>query len=284
METDKNSLIIKTEDLSFAYEEGEENDGRLALDGVTLGIERGSFVAIVGRNGSGKSTLAKNFNALLLPGGGAVFVDGKNTADDAALWHIRKTVGMVFQNPDNQLVSSVVEDDVAFGPENVGIESAEIRRRVDAALKAVNMYDYRKKGPHLLSGGQKQRVAIAGVLAMQPDCIVFDEATAMLDPSGRREIMDTVKRLHEQGKTIIIITHYMEEAAMADRIVVMHKGRPVMDGTPAEIFMKGEELSALNLEMPFAARLAGRLREQGIPVPDGVITEEGLADYLCSLK
>ena len=284
METEKSRIIINTEDLSFAYEEDEDSEPRKALDGVTLSIERGSFVAIVGRNGSGKSTLAKNFNALLLPTGGAVFVNGMNTADDSTLWNIRRCVGMVFQNPDNQLVSSVVEDDVAFGPENVGIDPAEIRRRVDAALKAVNMYEHRKRGPHLLSGGQKQRVAIAGVLAMEPECIVFDEATAMLDPSGRREIMETVNRLHREGKTVIIITHYMEEAAQADRIVVMHKGRMVMDGSPAEIFMKGEELTALNLEMPFAAMLAERLRKRGIAVPEGIITEEGLADCLCALK
>lgn len=284
METEKSRYIINIENLSFAYDEDEESERRMALDGVTLSIERGSFVAIVGRNGSGKSTLAKNFNALLLPTGGAVFVDGMNTADDASLWNIRRTVGMVFQNPDNQLVSSVVEDDVAFGPENVGIAPEEIRRRVDAALKSVNMYEHRKKGPHLLSGGQKQRVAIAGVLAMEPDCVVFDEATAMLDPSGRREIMETVNRLHNEGKTVIIITHYMEEAAQADRIVVMHKGKLVMDGTPAEIFMKGEELTALNLEMPFAARLAERLRKDGLAIPEGIITEEGLADCLCGLK
>ena len=284
METEKSRYIINIENLSFAYDEDEESERRMALDGVTLSIERGSFVAIVGRNGSGKSTLAKNFNALLLPTGGAVFVDGMNTADDASLWNIRRTVGMVFQNPDNQLVSSVVEDDVAFGPETVGIAPEEIRRRVDAALKSVNMYEHRKKGPHLLSGGQKQRVAIAGVLAMEPDCVVFDEATAMLDPSGRREIMETVNRLHNEGKTVIIITHYMEEAAQADRIVVMHKGKLVMDGTPAEIFMKGEELTALNLEMPFAARLAERLRKDGLAIPEGIITEEGLADCLCGLK
>ncbi|MCQ2566764.1 MAG: energy-coupling factor transporter ATPase [Clostridia bacterium] len=284
METEKSRYIINTENLSFAYEEDEGSEPRKALDGVTLEIERGSFVAIVGRNGSGKSTLAKNFNALLLPTGGAVFVDGLNTADDSTLWNIRRCVGMVFQNPDNQLVSSVVEDDVAFGPENIGVESSEIRRRVDAALKAVNMYEHRKKGPHLLSGGQKQRVAIAGVLAMEPECIVFDEATAMLDPSGRREIMETVNRLHKEGKTVIIITHYMEEAAQADRIVVMHKGKMVMDGTPSEIFMRGGELAALNLEMPFAAKLADRLRKGGLNIPEGIITEEGLADCLCALK
>ena len=285
METEKNKYIINIENLSFAYDEDDESGQvKLALDGVTLSIERGSFVAIVGRNGSGKSTLAKNFNALLLPTGGAVFVDGMNTADDDSLWNIRRTVGMVFQNPDNQLVSSVVEDDVAFGPENVGIEPDVIRRRVDAALKSVNMYEHRKKGPHLLSGGQKQRIAIAGVLALEPDCIVFDEATAMLDPSGRREIMETVKRLHNEGKTVIIITHYMEEAALAERIVVMHKSKVVMDGTPAEIFMKGDELEALNLEMPFAARLAKRLRDDGLAIPEGIITEEGLADSLCGLK
>lgn len=280
----KDKYIIHTEDLRFVYDEVEGETPKHALDGVTIDIERGSFVAIVGRNGSGKSTIAKNFNALLLPSGGAVFVDSMNTADEESLWDIRRTIGMVFQNPDNQLVSSVVEDDVAFGPENMGVPSEEIRARVDAALKAVNMYDFRKKGPHLLSGGQKQRIAIAGVLAMSPDCIVFDEATAMLDPKGRREIMETAKRLHDQGKTILFITHYMEEAAMADRVIVMHKGHVVMEGTPAEIFRQGDELEKLNLELPFAAKLAQRLRAKGFQIPDDIITEEGLADCLCALK
>lgn len=274
--------IINISELCFSYE--DEESKRPAIDGVSLDIERGSFVAIVGRNGSGKSTLAKCLNALLLPSGGAVFIEGIKSTDDSRLWDIRRTVGMVFQNPDNQLVSSVVEDDVAFGPENIGVEPAEIRRRVDEALRAVNMYEHRKKGPHLLSGGQKQRVAIAGVLAMQPDCIVFDEATAMLDPSGRREIMDTISELHRQGKTIIIITHYMEEAAAAERVVVMEDGRVALDGSPAEVFMRGEELESMNLELPFAAAMAARLRKRGLPVPEGIINEEGLANWLCASK
>ncbi len=275
--------IIRTEDMSFAYETDDE-EKIYALKDIDLKIKRGSFVAVVGRNGSGKSTLAKNLNALLLPTGGAVYVNDIPTTDEEKLWELRETVGMVFQNPDNQLVSSVVEDDIAFGPENIGVDPAEIRQRVDEALKAVNMYEFRKKGPHLLSGGQKQRIAIAGVLAMKPDCIVFDEPTAMLDPSGRREIMQTILKLHDEGKTIVLITHFMEEAAEADRIVVVHSGQVVMDAPPEEIFMRGKELAEINLEPPFAAKLAEDLRDRGIPVPEGIITEEGLADYLCGLK
>jgi len=276
--------IISIKNLSFTYASDEDEASGPAIAGLDLDIEKGSFVAVVGRNGSGKSTLAKNLNALLLPSGGAVCVEGMYTSDEEHIWDIRKTVGMVFQNPDNQLVSSIVEDDVAFGPENLGVDPPEIRRRVDAALKAVNMYEHRKKGPHLLSGGQKQRVAIAGVLAMQPECIVFDEPTAMLDPSGRKEIMDIIEDLHAQGKTVVLITHFMEEAAKADRIIVMHRGKLVMDGAPCEIFAHAEELSAYNLELPFAAELAAALRRDGIDVPEDIIDEKGLADWLCALK
>lgn len=276
--------MINISHLTYTYEDEVSGEAKLAISDLNLEIASGSFVAIVGRNGSGKSTLAKNLNALLLPSQGDIVVDGMNTKDESKLWDIRKTVGMVFQNPDNQLVSSIVEDDVAFGPENIGVEPAEIRRRVDDALKAVNMYEHRKKGPHLLSGGQKQRVAIAGVLAMQPECIVFDEPTAMLDPSGRMEIMQIIEALHKQGKTIVLITHFMEEAAAADRVVVMHKGKIVMDGTPAEVFKRKAELAALSLEIPFAAQIAEKLRASGLNIPDEIITEELLADYLCSLK
>lgn len=283
-------IVLQLKDVSFSYAADTAGDAqgeaapqpaRKALDEVSLEIERGSFVAVVGSNGSGKSTMAKHLNALLLPSEGKVFVCGYDTADEAATWEIRRRCGMVFQNPDNQLVSSVVEDDVAFGPENLGVDPAEIRARVDEALKAVGMYEFRKKGPHLLSGGQKQRVAIAGVLAMRPECVVFDEPTAMLDPSGRAEILKIIRSLHEEGKTIVLITHFMEEAAQADRIVVMDKGRPVLDETPVRLFAHLEELRRLNLELPFAASMADKLRAEGIAVPEGIIDAERLADVLC---
>ncbi|MBQ1579583.1 MAG: energy-coupling factor transporter ATPase [Firmicutes bacterium] len=287
--------VIQLKDVTFSYyvEDAEGNvttnndvdvkhsEKRMALDGVTLDIEKGSFVAIVGSNGSGKSTLAKHLNALLLPSSGEVLVCGMSTADPDNTWEIRRRCGMVFQNPDNQLVSSVVEDDVAFGPENLGVDPAEIRQRVDNALNAVGMYEFRKKGPHLLSGGQKQRIAIAGVLAMQPECIVFDEPTAMLDPSGRAEILKIIRGLHEEGKTVILITHFMEEAAQADRIIVMDKGRPILDETPAALFAHGEKLQELNLQMPFGASMAAKLRDLGVDLPEGIITAERLAECLC---
>ena len=287
--------VIQLKDVTFSYyvEDAEGNvttnndvdvkhsEKRMALDGVTLDIEKGSFVAIVGSNGSGKSTLAKHLNALLLPSSGEVLVCGMSTADPDNTWEIRRRCGMVFQNPDNQLVSSVVEDDVAFGPENLGVDPAEIRQRVDNALNAVGMYEFRKKGPHLLSGGQKQRIAIAGVLAMQPECIVFDEPTAMLDPSGRAEILKIIRGLHEEGKTVILITHFMEEAAQADRIIVMDKGRPILDEAPAALFAHGEKLQELNLQMPFGASMAAKLRDLGVDLPEGIIQAERLAECLC---
>ena len=287
--------VIQLKDVTFSYyvEDAEGNvttnndvdvkhsEKRMALDGVTLDIEKGSFVAIVGSNGSGKSTLAKHLNALLLPSSGEVLVCGMSTADPDNTWEIRRRCGMVFQNPDNQLVSSVVEDDVAFGPENLGVDPAEIRKRVDNALNSVGMYEFRKKGPHLLSGGQKQRIAIAGVLAMQPECIVFDEPTAMLDPSGRAEILKIIRGLHEEGKTVILITHFMEEAAQADRIIVMDKGRPILDEAPAALFAHGEKLQELNLQMPFGASMAAKLRDLGVDLPEGIITAERLAECLC---
>ena len=278
--------IIQLKNVSFAYEQGEEVTPEAAVkavDGVSFDVERGSFVAIVGSNGSGKSTLAKHFNALLIPTEGEVLVDGMNTAEvaDTAPWELRQKVGMVFQNPDNQLVSSIVEDDVAFGPENIGIEPEEIRRRVDESLKLVGMYEHRKKGPHLLSGGQKQRIAIAGVIAMDPECVVLDEPTAMLDPRGRKEIMSIIRTLHAQGRTVILITHFMEEAAEADRIIIMHNGRVEADAAPAEIFSR-KDLGVL--EQPFAVRLAKRLRESGIEVPADIVTDVQLADHLCKLK
>lgn len=276
--------IIKIEDLEFAYEREDGGESIPAICGVTLCIERGSFVAVIGRNGSGKSTLAKNLNALLLPSAGAVYVNGMDTADQETVWDVRMTVGMVFQNPDNQLVSSIVEDDVAFGPENLGVAPEQIRQRVDKALRSVDMYEHRKKGPHLLSGGQKQRVAIAGVLAMEPECIVFDEPTAMLDPSGRKEILSIIHQLHTQGKTIVLITHFMEEAAQADRIVIMQKGRVAFDGTPLQVFTAEEELESQHLDMPFAVELIRRLRKKGMDIPADIITEEGLVTYLCASR
>lgn len=273
--------IIRIEDLVFEYQREEDSEPVTAVDHVSFSVRRGSFTAIIGRNGSGKSTLAKNVNALLLPSGGAVYVNGYNTADEDKLWEIRQTAGMVFQNPDNQLVSSVVEDDVAFGPENLGVEPKEIRRRVDEALRGVNMYQYRKKAPHLLSGGQKQRVAIAGVVAMRPECIILDEPTAMLDPMGRREVMEIIRRLHAEGITILLITHFMEEAAQADRVIIMDGGVAALDGTPAEVFSHQQEIRDMSLDVPFAVELADRLRRRGISVPEGIIEEEGLVECLC---
>ncbi|WP_324822276.1 energy-coupling factor transporter ATPase [Sinanaerobacter sp. ZZT-01] len=274
--------IIQIEDLIFEYHK-EDNEEEIirALNGVTLNLKRGSFTAVIGKNGSGKSTLAKNINALLLPSGGAVYVNGYDTRDEEKIWDIRQSAGMVFQNPDNQLVSSIVEDDVAFGPENLGVEPAEIRKRVDDALKSVNMYAYRKNAPHLLSGGQKQRIAIAGVVAMRPECIILDEPTAMLDPHGREEVMDIIETLHRDGITIVLITHFMEEAALADRVVIMEDGKVVMDGTPVEIFTRAEEIKALNLDVPLTVELGARLRKHGIPVPQEIIDTEGLVDFLC---
>ncbi len=274
--------IIRIEDLVFEYPGDEEVPGYTAIDGVSLEIERGSFVAVCGPNGSGKSTLAKNLNALLVPTSGRILVNGLDTSDADNVWEVRKTVGMVFQNPDNQLVSSVVEDDVAFGPENLGIPPEEIRKRVDDALKTVGMYEFRTMGPHLLSGGQKQRIAIAGAIAMQSECIVFDEPTAMLDPSGRREIIGMIEDLHRSGKTVILITHFMEEAARAGRLIIMDRGKVCCDAAPGEVFSRGELLRSMRLELPFAAELAARLRARGIDVPQGIIAEKELADWICA--
>jgi energy-coupling factor transport system ATP-binding protein len=276
--------IIKIDDLVFEYRKEELASTSIAVDHVSITVKRGSFTSIIGRNGSGKSTLAKNINALLLPCGGAVYVNGHDTKDPERLWEIRQTAGMVFQNPDNQLVSAIVEDDVAFGPENLGIEPGEIRKRVDASLYAVNMYEERKKAPHLLSGGQKQRIAIAGVVAMRPQCIILDEPTAMLDPHGRQEVMDIIEKLHKEGITILLITHFMDEAAKADRVIIMDKGKVVMDGSPVEVFSREEEIRFMNLDVPFAVELAGRLRKQGIPVPAMIINDEEMVDYLCRFK
>ena len=266
------STMLRTENLTYSYPAGEENEQpTLALDGVTLAIERGSFTVILGHNGSGKSTLAKTFNAVLLPSGGRVYVDGMDTVDEKLLLEIRRRVGMVFQNPDNQIVANVVEEDVAFAPENLGVPTEEIRRRVDDALRTVGMKKFAKHAPHLLSGGQKQRIAIAGVLAMRPQCIVLDEATAMLDPIGRSEVISTIERLnHDEGITVVLITHHMNEAEHADRVIVMNEGRVAMDGAPREVFSRGEELRAIGLDVPQAVELAQKLREKGFDVPEGI--------------
>ena len=272
--------IIKIENLIFEYKKDDESEVNRAIDDVSLEIERGSFTAILGKNGSGKSTLAKNLNGLLLPTEGVIYVNGCNTADDDHIWDVRQSAGMVFQNPDNQLVSAIVEDDVAFGPENLGVEPEEIRRRVDKALSDVNMGEFRGKSPHLLSGGQKQRIAIAGVVAMKPACIIFDEPTAMLDPKGRSEIMSIIE-LNGEGITVILITHFMEEAARADRVIIMHDGRVFLDGTPSEVFAQGDKVKSVNLDVPLAVELAARLRERGIQVPPDIIGTEEMVEYLC---
>lgn len=276
--------IIKIENLIFEYKKDDETAANRAINGVSLEIERGSFTAVVGKNGSGKSTLAKNLNGLLLPTKGVIYVNGFNTADDEHIWDVRQSAGMVFQNPDNQLVSAIVEDDVAFGPENLGVEPQEIRRRVDKALADVNMGAFRGKAPHLLSGGQKQRIAIAGVVAMKPSCIIFDEPTAMLDPKGRGEIMAIIKELNGEGITVILITHFMEEAVNADRVIIMHEGEVFLDGTPSEVFARGEKVKSVNLDVPLAVELAARLRQRGIEVPADIIGTEEMVEYLCQYK
>ena len=273
--------MIKTQDLAFTYPGTEDQVNTRALRGVDVTIERGSFVVILGHNGSGKSTLAKTFNAVLLPSGGKVYVEGMDTMDESLLLEIRRRVGMVFQNPDNQIVANAVEEDVAFAPENLGVPSAEIRKRVDDALEAVGMTQFVKHAPHLLSGGQKQRIAIAGVLAMKPECIVLDEATAMLDPIGRREVLAAVEKLNrEQGITVVLITHHMNEAEHADRVIVMNDGLVVMDGKPREVFTRKKELENIGLAVPDTVSLLFSLREAGMDVPVDAITVEECADVI----
>ena len=274
-------IMIQTEHMSHTYQD-ESGNVVYALDDVSLAIRKGEFVSIIGTNGSGKSTLAKHFNVLLTPSKGTVTVLGMDTKDPKNLWDIRQHVGMVFQNPDNQIVAAVVEEDVAFGPENLGVEPSEIRRRVDEALASVNMTEYALHSPGLLSGGQKQRIAIAGVLAMKPDCIVLDEPTAMLDPVGRKEVLETVHRLNkEEGITIVYITHFMEEAVTSDRVVVMKNGKLMHDGTPREIFSQVPMLKELGLDVPVAAEVAAKLRLDGVSLSNEIITEEELGDQLC---
>lgn len=266
---------LQADNVTFAYE-SQENRETLAevLHGVTIHIEKGEFVALLGHNGSGKSTMAKQFNAMLLPSGGKVYVDGLDTMDEALKYEIRRRVGLVLQNPDNQLVASIVEEDVAFGPENLGVPPEEIRQRVDDALKTVGMYEFRTHAPYKLSGGQKQRIAIAGIIAMQPDCIVLDEPTAMLDPRGREEVLETIHRLNrEKGITIVLITHYMDEAVDAGRVIVMDSGKVLVEGVPREVFSHVELLKQHELDVPQATELAYRLRAAGLPVPEGILNE-----------
>lgn len=277
--------IIKARHVAFDYlrmdEEGQVESRSRAVDDVDLDVHEGDFVAILGHNGSGKSTLAKHINAILLPTEGTVFVDGKDTKDESKLWEIRQTAGMVFQNPDNQIIGTIVDEDVGFGPENMGVPQEEIWQRVEQSLKAVGMWEYRSHSPNKLSGGQKQRVAIAGVVAMQPKCIVLDEPTAMLDPNGRREVIRTVQELNrKQHVTVLLITHYMEEVIHADKVIVMDQGKIVMQGTPREIFSHVEELKRFRLDVPQATLVAYELQKAGVPLPDGILSNEELIEAL----
>lgn len=273
--------ILEFQNVSFRYEGSSEKEHLpLAVRDVSFAVKKGDFVAILGHNGSGKSTLAKLSNSILLPESGKVLVNGMDTADESLSYDIRRTVGVVFQNPDNQIVASVVEEDVAFGPENLGVPPEEIRKRVDNALKAVGMYEYRKHEPHKLSGGQKQRVAIAGMIAMLPECIVLDEPTAMLDPRGRKEVMDTILKLNrEMGMTVVFITHFMEEAVRASRVIVMDNAEILMDGTPREVFRQADRVKAAGLDVPKPAELARALQKKGVPMPDDILTASEFTEY-----
>ena len=281
--------IVKTEKLVFEYirrdEEGNVEGITRAVDQVDLNIAQGEFIAILGHNGSGKSTLAKHMNAILYPTEGTIWIDGKDTLEDEYLWEIRQSTGMVFQNPDNQIIGQVVEEDVGFGPENMGIPTAEIWERVEESLKAVGMYEFRKHSPNKLSGGQKQRVSIAGVIAMHPKCIILDEPTAMLDPSGRKEVIRAVRALNQvENVTIVLITHFMEEAIYADRVIVMENGKIEMEGTPREVFSKVEHLKQLRLDVPQVTLLAYELQASGVPLPNGILTAKELVDELKKIK
>ncbi len=269
--------LISLKNVSFSYDKRHN-----ALENLSFDVERGEYLAVIGHNGSGKSTLARLLNALLLPDEGSITVDGLSIADKQNLFEIRKRVGVVFQNPDNQIVASIVEDDIAFGPENLGVKREEIANRIDFALKAVNMEEFRKSSPTRLSGGQKQRIAIAGVLALNPQVLILDESTAMLDPQGRKEVLQVVKKLNEEkGVTVIAITHYMEEVVDADRVIVLDNGKMVMQDTPREIFKREEELKAIGLELPLASYIAQKLRNAGVDIPKGILTETELTEALC---
>ncbi len=276
-----NETMIKIENVTYEYKSLIDDSIQTAVKDLSLEVKKGEFLVILGHNGSGKSTLAKMMNGLLMPSSGHVFVKGMNTSDEEKIWDIRESAGIVFQNPDNQIVATIVEEDVAFGPENQGVPQAEIRKRVDESLAIVEMSDYKKHAPHLLSGGQKQRVAIAGILAMNPDCIIFDEPTAMLDPNGRLEVMDTIKRLNQvEGKTIILITHYMDEAVEADRVLVMSQGEILMEGTPKEVFSQVDKIKELGLDVPQVTELAYELRKEGIQIRADVLSVEELVGLL----
>ena len=278
----KDKDIVSVEDISFEYI--TEDSNFKAIDNLSLNVKQGEFVVVIGHNGSGKSTLSKNLNAILMPTNGDIYINGLNTREEKYLWDIRQTAGMVFQNPDNQIVATIVEEDVAFGPENLGIDPMEIRKRVEESLKSVGMYEMRDRQPHLLSGGQKQRVAIAGIIAMKPKCIIFDEATAMLDPSGRKEVMKTIKRLNkEENISIMHITHFMEEAVDADRVIVMEKGRKVLEGTPKEVFSQVERLKNIGLDVPYMTELSKELREEGIDLDEDILTVDEMVVKLCQL-
>lgn len=277
--------MIRAVELTHYYDDNQNEVKDYSLRGINLTIKAGEFVVVLGHNGSGKSTFAKHMNALLLPTGGKIYIDSIDATLQENTWEVRKRAGMVFQNPDNQMVATVVEEDVAFGPENLGVESSEIRRRVDQSLKEVNMYEYRKHAPHLLSGGQKQRVAIAGIIAMRPKIIILDEPTAMLDPSGRQEVMKTVKALNEQYNiTVVHITHFMEEAVQGDRIVVMEEGRVVIDDTPKNVFKQVDLLHSIGLDVPQVTELAHALRSEGVDIQDGILTIDEMVEALCQLK
>lgn len=279
-----NEVVIKCKDLKYSYMDEEGNKTEV-LKGVDLEVNKGEFIAILGHNGSGKSTFAKILNGILTPEDGEVNVYGLNPKNDDDIWDIRKKVGMVFQNPDNQIVATIVEEDVAFGPENLGVEPRIIREKVDESLKKVGMYEYRKHSPNLLSGGQKQRVAIAGILAMDTECIIFDESTAMLDPRGRKEVIDTAVKLNrELGKTIILITHYMEEVIEADNVIVLNDGKITMNGTPKEVFSRVESLKRLGLDVPEVTELSNELRKSGVNIKDDIISIDEMVDELCLLK
>lgn len=279
------NFMIDIDNVTFKYTSTEEQEGKVVIKGVNLKVSKGEFVVVLGHNGSGKSTIAKHINALLTPSSGTVLVDGMDTKDQLNLWDIRSKAGMVFQNPDNQLVATIVEEDVAFGPENLGVDPKEIRKRVDDSLAKVGMSEYKRHAPHLLSGGQKQRVAIAGVLAMQPDCIVFDEPTAMLDPSGRKEVINNIKELNKDHNiTIVLITHYMDEAAQADRIIVVDDGQIRMEGTPREVFSKVDVMKKIGLDVPQVTELAYELRKEGIDISTEILNIDEMVDAICQLK
>lgn len=276
--------MIECKNVVFKYSTGEEIE-KLAIDGLNLDVNKGEFLVVLGHNGSGKSTVAKHMNALLIPTEGTVIVNGLDTTDENNVWDIRSSAGMVFQNPDNQLVATIVEEDVAFGPENLGVPPQEIRKRVDDALEKVGMSEYKRHAPHLLSGGQKQRIAIAGILAMQPKCIIFDEPTAMLDPSGRKEVMNNIKELNKKhGITVILITHYMDEAAEADRVVVMDKGKVIIEGIPRDVFSKVETMKKIGLDVPQVTEICYELQKAGVNIDTKILNVNEMVSALCQLK